>query len=110
MDIGDSRRKYLKLVEEANQRFGHGNDEGWETDQGRVLITYGHPDDIERNPNTEYSKPYTIWKYYRLEGGSDFIFYDRMGFGDYELIHSTYYKELQNPGWQNLIKGNNTRF
>lgn len=105
---GTSRRAYLEKVEEANSRFSQGNKEGWETDRGRVLLTYGHPDEIERFQSTEDTKPYSIWKYYQLEGGSEFIFFDRMGFGSYELIHSTYYKELQNPNWQYMIKNTNS--
>jgi hypothetical protein len=99
---------YINLIQEANEKFSRGGKDGWKTDRGRILVTYGPPDDIERYPYTENSKPYSIWKYYQLEGGSDFIFYDRTGFGNYELIHSTYYKELQNPNWQSVIQGNNS--
>lgn len=111
-NIGESRRKYLALVDEANERFRHGSEEGWETDRGRVLISYGQPDEIERYPNTLDGKPHSIWKYYQLESGAGtiFVFYDRMGFGNYELLHSTYYKELQNPDWQNIIQNSTSRF
>ncbi len=100
----DSRKKYLRRVKAANQRFSNPQGPGWKTDRGRIFVTYGNPDDIERYPYSENLKPYSIWKYYQLEGGSDFVFYDRMGFGKYELIHSTHYKELQNPNWQNILR------
>ena len=105
---GESHRIYAERVMQANEMFSRGSKEGWDTDRGRVLITYGPPDDIERHPYSDNSKPYSIWKYYQLDGGSDFIFFDRMGFGQYELIHSTYYKELQNPNWRNEIFEGNT--
>ena len=87
----------------ANQKFGNAMGEGWKTDRGRVLIIYGLPDEIERFPNTIDTKPYVIWRYHNLEGGAEFIFFDRNGFGRYELIHSTYRKELNNPSWFNII-------
>lgn len=105
---GESHNIYINLIREANERFSHGSTDGWKTDRGRILVVYGHPDDIERYPYSENSKPYTIWRYYQLDGGSDFIFYDRMGFGNYELIHSTYYNELQNPNWQDIIHGSSS--
>jgi len=101
--IGESRRVHLELINEANNRFGNSNDNGWETDRGRILTTYGHPDEIDRHPSSDNSKPYSVWKYYQLEGGNEFIFYDRTGFGNYELVHSSYYKEIQNPNWESVI-------
>jgi GWxTD domain-containing protein len=105
---GESHNSYINLVREANERFSHGSEDGWKTDRGRILIVYGHPDDIERYPYSDNAKPYSIWKYYKLDGGSDFVFYDRTGFGNYELLHSTYYRELQNPNWQEVIHGSSS--
>ncbi len=73
------------------------------TDRGRILILYGQPNEIERHTNSMDTDPYEIWNYYSLDGGSEFIFADRNGFGRYELLHSSYYKELQNPNWYSLI-------
>lgn len=100
---GSSRRKFLDLCAMANSEYGSSMTPGWKTDQGRILITYGMPNEIERFTSSLETKPYVVWKYHELEGGSEFIFYDRNGFGKYELIHSTYYKELSNPDWQRLI-------
>jgi len=106
---GSARRIYLDRVSLANAKYGggrvHGN--GWKTDRGRVLITYGKPDEIERHANETGSQPYDVWLYYSLEGGAQFIFGDVNGFGEYDLLHSTYRKELQNPDWRLLI--NKTR-
>jgi GWxTD domain-containing protein len=101
--LGTTRRNYLTMCDAADARFSTPGRTGWKTDLGRVLIMYGNPDEIERYPNSTNAKPYIIWKYYQLDGGSDFIFVDRMGFGDYQLIHSTYYKEIQDPSWQSYI-------
>ncbi len=101
---GTFRREYLRRVQEANERFRSMGKEGWQTDRGRVLIIYGEPDEYERHPSSMDLLPYVIWYYHNLEGGAEFIFADQRGFGEYELIHSTYRKELQNPNWQEIIR------
>ncbi len=101
--LGTFRINYLKRAEEANQRFTAMGKEGWQTDRGRVLLMYGEPDEIERHPSSMDLLPYVIWYYHNLEGGAEFVFVDERGFGEYELIHSSYRKELQNPNWQEII-------
>lgn len=95
--------RYFQLVEYANATFSTKFREGWKTDRGRVLLVYGAPNEIERNPSRVDSKPYEIWTYNDLEGGSIFVFGDLQGFGNYELLHSTYSKELNQPEWERLV-------
>ena len=73
-------------------------------ERGRVLLTYGRPDEIVKTPVQRQGKPYETWTYNNLENGSIFIFADLRGFGQYELIHSTYSQELNNPNWENTLK------
>jgi GWxTD domain-containing protein len=40
------RTEFNKRAESANKKFTTNNLEGWQTDQGRVLIIYGEPDEI----------------------------------------------------------------
>ena len=63
---------------------------------GRVYIQYGAPDDIERDASGGLTKPYEIWQYGRYE----FVFQDRNALGHYELVHSDYPGELNNPMWR----------
>jgi len=81
--------EYLDRVQQSNERFGSLSKIGWKTDRGRVLITYGEPNEIERYPNQVDSKPYEIWQYHNIEGGVIFVFGDLTGFSDYTLLHST---------------------
>jgi hypothetical protein len=78
--------------------------EGWQTDRGRVYILYAEPDEIERFPNSGDSKPYEIWHYNQIESGVIFVFIDRNGFGDYQLVHSTKRGELQDESWQKYLQ------
>ncbi len=101
---GMPRLAYLQRVATANQRYTALSREGWRTDRGRVLILYGEPDEIERVPSSDQSKPYEIWHYYGIENGVDFVFIDRSGFGDYILVHSTKRGELRDDAWQRFLQ------
>lgn len=93
---------YLNRIKLANARFTSGFTQGWNTDQGRILIKYGVPDDIERNPVTSNSKPYQVWHYYR-EKGFRFIFMDEQGFNNYRLIYSSHEDEPSDPRYNELL-------
>jgi GWxTD domain-containing protein len=98
-----TRSIYLQRVQTANQRYKTYAKEGWCTDQGRVLILYGEPDDIQRFANSNDSKPYEIWNYHQIEGGVEFVFIDLTGFNEYILVHSTKRGEVQDKSWQQLL-------
>ena len=99
VEIPHMRSEFLARVSLANERYTRLMREGWRTDRGRVLIVYGEPDQIDRHPSEIDSKPYEIWHYFQIEGGVDFVFLDRSGFGNYELVHSTKRGELRDDDW-----------
>lgn len=98
------RKEYLHRVAVANQRYSGMGKNGWQTDRGRVYLVYGEPDEVERFPNSGDSKPYEIWHYYQLEGGVEFDFIDRTGFGNYILVNSTKRGEIQDAQWQQYLQ------
>jgi len=99
------RDDYLKLVNTANKEFT-GFRKGYKSDRGRVLLIYGVPDEIERFPYDMQHKQHHIWKYFSIQGGVVFIFVDKQGFGNLELVHSTARGELTDPDWQRWIDPN----
>ena len=99
------RDDYLKLVNTANKEFS-GFREGYKSDRGRVLLVYGVPDEIERFPLNMQHKEHHIWKYFSIQGGVIFIFVDKQGFGNLELVNSTARGELIDPDWQRWIDPN----
>ena len=99
------RENYLKLVNTANKEFS-GFKDGYKTDRGRILLIYGVPDEIERFPLNMEHKEHQIWKYFSIQGGVIFIFVDKQGFGNLELVHSTARGELNDPDWQRWINPN----
>lgn len=74
--------EYYRRIQYANESFGTYRD-GWQTDLGMVYVLLGPPDDIERHPFDQGSKPYQVWRYYRINRG--FVFIDETGFGEYRL-------------------------
>jgi GWxTD domain-containing protein len=96
------REEYLARVAFANANFNVLARAGYRTDRGRVVIMYGHPDDVERHPNETDSRPYEIWYYNNIQGGVQFVFVQRNQAGDYELVHSTHRNELHDPNWDRV--------
>jgi GWxTD domain-containing protein len=94
------RSEFLRRVSLADERYTRLGKEGWRTDRGRVLIVYGEPDQIDRHPSESEGKPYESWHYYQIEGGVEFDFLDRNGFGNYELVNSTKRGEIRDDDWQ----------
>jgi GWxTD domain-containing protein len=99
------RQLYLLRAEDTEKRFRSPSRPGWKTDRGRVFILYGAPSHIDRTPSSTTTLPYETWTFDNLkgQGGVVFIFADRLGFGNYEQVHSTLQGELQDPNWQQLI-------
>jgi GWxTD domain-containing protein len=100
------RAEYLQRVAYADDHFRIGSTPGWRTDRGRVYLVYGNPDQIDRHPNEENSKPYEIWYYNAIQGGVSFDFVDKTGFGDYALVNSTARNEIHNDNWQQYLGAN----
>ncbi len=99
-----TRTEYLRRAVTADDRYRALGKEGWRTERGRVFMLYGEPDEVERFPSSGENKPYEIWRYFRTEGGVDFVFVDRSLFGEYILVHSTKRGELRDDDWQRYLK------
>lgn len=101
------REVHLKRLQYANDKFS-GIKKGWQTDRGRVFVTYGQPDKVEKNFSLTSRHAYEIWRYHEQQGGLIFVFVDKGGFDDLELVHSNAPTEISDPGWKRWT--NTTRF
>ena len=73
--------EYYNRVDYAYENFSTSQLPGFESDQGKVYIKYGEPDNIERKFPTD--QPTTeIWTY----GSKKFVFQATSGFGDFKLV------------------------
>ncbi len=81
-DENEYRAEYYGRFAYANQNFAFGDAAGWKTDRGRIYITYGKPDEVQKSSSGE------VWIYNRLPGlGSNikFEFVNAEGKGDFRL-------------------------
>ncbi|RPI18556.1 MAG: GWxTD domain-containing protein [Ignavibacteriae bacterium] len=96
---------YMRRVKFANDNYAFDFTDGWKTDRGRVYVTYGPPDDIERFPFESDKRAYETWRYNSLQGGVIFVFVDLSNAsGNYGLVHSTARNELRNDSWQSRLR------
>lgn len=98
---------YKSRVDYANQHFKSSHLEGWRTERGRIMLTHGPPNDIERFPSSNSTYPYMIWRYNKIKTQANriFVFYDpNMATGEYVLIHSDLNGEPSNPRWEFDVK------
>ncbi len=76
------RAEYYGRIAHANQNFAFGNMAGWRTDRGRIYITYGMPDEVQKSSSGE------VWIYNnRPNPGRSvkFDFVDNSGTGEFRL-------------------------
>jgi len=78
--------EYFRRVEYSNKNFKH-YFPGWKTDMGKVYISLGQPNQVDKHPLELDRKPYEIWYYYAMN--LQFVFIDETGFGDYRLSSPT---------------------
>ena len=95
---------YEQRVAMANAQFGTGRHPGWRTDQGRILILHGIPDEIERFPSSGGTRAYQLWHYHSIQGGVLFVFVDKQGLGEMSLVHSTERGEVYDDQWERWLQ------
>lgn len=99
-------KDYLAKIKYANEHFKSALRPGYQTDRGRVLLTYGAPNDIQSFPSQTDKYPYQIWSYNKLGVQSNviFVFYDRdLTTNEYVQLHSTKFGEFTNPNWRSQL-------
>jgi GWxTD domain-containing protein len=75
--------EFYDRVDKANRQYSTRFKEGWETDQGKVLILYGQPDRVENKRHAANTVPYIIWQY--DNGDRIFTFTDADEDGEFSL-------------------------
>lgn len=100
----ESFREFMRRIQYANENFNMLKTPGWNSDRGRVLISYGNPSQIQYYPNVSGFREFQAWSYDNIERGVCFIFGVIGGFGDLKLLHSTMTGERYNEHWLDLLK------
>lgn len=91
----------------ANKMFpAHLGKQGWQTDRGRVYMTYGPCNEETELPMPGESDALLVWRYYGLEKGVIFIFVndEKTWTDDYRLVHSDHSREITNEYWVSVLE------
>jgi GWxTD domain-containing protein len=94
-------RDYLERLKTADTRYSWGHVRGRDTDQGRIYLKYGEPDETEAHTMVEHARPEEHWRYYR--SGLHFVFVDVRGDGHMRMVWSNSETEHNDPNWENLV-------
>ena len=79
----EALEEHYYRVDYSNQHFGQ-QVPGWQSDRGHVFILHGHPDEVRRQTFSYNNKPWEVWYFFQI--GRQFMFVDKTGFGDFELV------------------------
>ncbi len=85
------KTEHYRRIEYANHWFGKSSPApGWRSDQGRIYILLGEPQQIQRLENDTEVKPTIIWSYQGKPGsglpaGFNVVFFKRDAISEYEL-------------------------
>lgn len=74
---------YYRRIDYANTHFNSGLGRGWRSDQGRIYILLGPPDEVERYTFEADSQPYQVWHYNQISRRVVFVDFD--GYGRYQI-------------------------
>lgn len=103
--LNEFKDAFYSRIQYANDRYTSTMEPGWQSDRGRVVVTYGLPSDIDPHLYDQATVPYEIWQYNNVPGygQSIFVFADMNGFGRFELLHSSVPGERSLPNWQSAL-------
>ena len=86
------KEEYFHRINQSNQLFTFFKNPGCFSDRGRIYIKFGPPDEVDRHPFDDYSKPYIVWYYHNLK--KTFVFIDPANIGEYRLDPDYYIYEF----------------
>ena len=99
-----TRKNLIAYYKFANDHFSENEDksDGWYSDRGRVLMSYGQWDQLENREIPMKQDAYEVWWYYGFKEGKVFIFEEKAGY--MRLVHSNVIGEIFNTNWDEMIK------
>ena len=100
------RDEIIKRYKYANKYFSTNEflSNGWNTDRGRIFMTYGKWEQREDREAPQSGFPFEVWYYHSLKGGGlTFIFEDKYGDDNYNLVHSNAIGEVYSKKWADWI-------
>jgi GWxTD domain-containing protein len=104
-DRNEMRESFYDAIDFANRQYGESTragKPGWKTDRGRIYAKYGVADEALDRPREGRSPPFQVWRYNRNKGRF-YIFADRTGLGNYQLIFTNDRNESNIATWSDVL-------
>lgn len=104
--VVENRLEMAERYAYANKFFSTNSErtDGWQTDRGRIYLTYGRWDERDDVEAPRVGNSYDVWYYRSIKEGKVFIFEDWSGDEDYRLVHSNVFGEVYSKDWQDRIE------
>ncbi len=99
--------EYKVKVESVQKKFGTRALKGYNTDMGRVYLSYGPPTTINKGEYEPNTYPYEIWRYDKINNYSNktFVFYNKdMVARNFILLHSDMPGEPYEAAWNLVLR------
>lgn len=102
----EAREAFYREIDAVNQLYkesGRASRPGWKTDRGRIRVRNGAPGEVlDRRSSLGKAPPYEVW---RFTSGKEryYVFADRTGFGNYELVATNDLRENGRAGWTEMM-------
>ncbi len=108
LDPESAWKAYYEDVRTVNQLYTSRLRKGYMTDRGRVFLTYGKPDAIDRRQFEPGLPPYEMWQYnviaspYVINQTNKFFVFAEFSrsTNEYQMLHSNAVGELNNRRWK----------
>lgn len=85
----------------TDRKLSRGDKHFWKSDRVRIVLVYGVPDQIDKEPFGMNNFSSETWSYNQIENGVKFVFVDLTKDGDFRLVHSSKTGEIYNPTYKN---------
>ncbi|OQY27211.1 MAG: hypothetical protein B6244_11405 [Candidatus Cloacimonetes bacterium 4572_55] len=81
----------------ASKQAIRANKKGIKTDRGRIYLKYGEPSEQREDNMPQSDREFIVWNYFNLKNISVFVFSDKVGRKDPQLIFSDDPTEISDP-------------
>jgi len=78
--------EYYNRVTDSVREYSTRFKEGWQTDQGKIFLLYGEPDEVENRKYALDKKPHILWRYNKKGEVLEFLFVDEFKNGEFTLV------------------------
>ena len=104
-----TREQFYAAVAFANKNYRERTVPGWKTDRGRIYAKNGAAPRFWRRAQIQRAPPFEVWDYQDQGQGKWYIFADRTGLGNWQLLISGDLRERKQADWRDVLTEDGVR-